>query len=90
MLCALEQACVALVMTALIQLQAEAACLSHNPLDIQHCSMRDFSAPIGTYQWYMQNDMDRRATMIQCHSQFPPPQSWCNAASQANLALGQK
>lgn len=71
-------------------LPAWAYCPTHNPLDLR-CSMADFSAPIGTVQWYLNSEFDRRSTLIQCGTRFPPPRAWCAAAAQANLlAYGTK
>jgi hypothetical protein len=73
----------AIVATALIGVPAMANCPTHDPLD-PRCKMSDFSAPIGTVQWYLDNSFDRQATLIRCRSAFPPPRAWCDAAIQAN------
>ena len=79
---------VAVAVVALKGAPAVADCPSHNPLDTR-CKMSDFSQPIGTVQWYLNNKFDRQATISQCGGPFPPPRAWCQAAMQANkLATG--
>jgi hypothetical protein len=67
----------------LISVPAMAYCPTHDPYD-PRCTMSDFSAPIGTVQWFMNNKFDRQATLIECRSAFPPPHAWCLAALEAN------
>jgi len=68
----------------LISVPAMADCPTHDPYD-PRCKMSDFSAPIGTVQWFMDNKFDRQATLNRCsHSAFPPPRAWCEAAMQAD------
>lgn len=73
---------------ALISVPAMANCPTHDPYD-PRCKMSDFSAPIGTVQWFMDNKFDRQATLVECHSAFPPPHAWCAAAVEADrIAAG--
>jgi hypothetical protein len=74
---------VAIAAATLVSVQAFAYCPTHDPLD-PRCKMSDFSAPIGTVRWYLDNNFDRQATLIRCRSAFPPPRAWCDAAMQAN------
>jgi hypothetical protein len=69
--------------------QAMAACLSHDPYD-PHCTMADFASPIGTVQWFLNNSVDRMATLVQCAGpRFRPPAAWCaNAATATKIATG--
>jgi hypothetical protein len=69
--------------------QAIATCLSHNPRDPQ-CTMADFISPIRTVQWFLNNSVDRMATLRQCASgRFVPPRDWCdNAAIATKIATG--
>jgi hypothetical protein len=62
---------------------AVADCASHNPLDTR-CNPADFSGPIGTVRWYLNNRFDRQTTLTECRGPFPPPRAWCEAAMQAN------
>jgi hypothetical protein len=75
--------CAALAVVVLSAIPAMAVCTTHDPYD-PRCKMSDFSAPIGTVEWFMDNQLDRQATLIQCRSNFPPPRDWCLAALEAN------
>ena len=79
----------AVVAFVAVSTQAIAECLSHNPYD-PRCTMTDFISPIGTVQWFLNNSVDRKATLIQCASgRFPPPRAWCdNAAIATKIATG--
>ena len=61
---------------------AMAYCPTHNPYD-PRCRMSDFVSPIGTVQWFMQNQFDRQTTLIQCRGSMPPPIAWCRNAMMA-------
>jgi hypothetical protein len=79
----------AVVAFVAVSTQAIAECLSHNPRDPQ-CTMADFISPIGTVEWFLNNSVDRMATLNQCASgRFPPPRAWCdNAATATKIATG--
>jgi hypothetical protein len=71
------------ITATLVSVRAFAYCPTHDPYD-PRCKVSDFSAPIGTVQWFMNNRFDRQATLIECRSAFPPPRAWCLAALEAN------
>jgi hypothetical protein len=72
-----------------VSTQAIAECLSHNPYD-SRCTLSDLLSPIGTVEWFLNNSVDRMATLRQCASgKFPPPRAWCdNAAIATKIATG--
>jgi len=75
--------CASIIAATLISVQAMAFCPTHDPYD-PRCKMSDFSAPVGTVRWFMDNKFDRQATLMECRSAFPPPRAWCLAALEAS------